>query len=86
MENDMTFGIVMLQVTSFDNCTCIADRIMNDHLHNFTVSSGTAVDMKCEQQCNKLGVFLAVIFLAILLIFILEVPNVIITVRQEFLI
>lgn len=43
--------------------------------------NGTAVDGRCYQGCNKLGIYLGVVFFALLFIFILQVPNVIITVR-----
>ena len=76
--------IVVLQDTSFENCGCIADRMQqNDTISDLNLYdvNGGAVDGRCDQGCNKLGLFLGIMFVALLLIFILQVPNVIITVR-----
>ena len=72
-----------MQEVSFDNCACIFDRITNI-TSKFAMSNGTAVNGICEQSCNKLGIFLVVVFLVLILLFMLQVPNVVITVRQEY--
>ena len=81
----------------FENCSCIADNLASqllergspyygvndtDALSSLLLTNGTAVDGRCDQGCNKLGLFLVLIAIALFLIFILQVPYVIITVRQ----
>lgn len=77
---------VYMQEPHFDNCTCVGDRM--EQSSNYTLSAfitntsnATAVDGQCDQGCNKLGIFLGIMFIALLLIFILQVPNIVITVR-----
>ena len=58
--------------------------MLNDTLSAFMSTSkfnATAVDGQCDLECNKIGIFLGVLFIALLLIFILQVPNIVITVR-----
>ena len=56
---------------------------MNNSLDRIT--NGSAVDGKCDQGCNKMGLFLGVLFVGLLLVFVLQVPNIVITVRQVYL-
>lgn len=68
-----------MQEISFQNCSCIAGQL---ELRDVTsLDNSSAVEGQCDQGCNKLGLYLGVIFFALLLIFILQVPNIIITVR-----
>ena len=53
----------------------------SDILSSVLLTNGTATDGRCDQGCKMLGVFLAVIAVALFLIFMLQVPYVIITVR-----
>jgi len=78
----------------FQNCSCIAGNLATQTLNTTgfessdiyqlttdLLSNATAVEGRCDQGCNLLGVFLAVIAVALFLIFMLQVPTVIITVR-----
>ena len=56
----------------------MAERLQ-DGIGNFSM---TAKDGICDQGCNKLWIFLVILGLYLFLIFILNVPNVIITVRS----
>ncbi len=70
--------------SAFEDCECISKMYGgNDSLilDESISMNGTAIEGRCNQGCNYLGIFLAVIFVALFLIFILQVPNVLITVR-----
>ena len=67
----------------FENCECISNISDNNDsiLDELIAMNGTANEGRCNQGCNNLGIFLASIFVSLFLIFILQVPNVLITVR-----
>ena len=81
----------------FENCSCIADNLASQLIQQETyngindtgtptsilLSNSTATDGRCDLGCNKLGLFLAFIAVALFLMFILQVPYVIITVRSD---
>ena len=48
--------------------------------------NSTATDGRCDQGCNKLGVFLALTAVVLFLIFTLYVPYIVITIRSEVMI
>ena len=52
-----------------------------DIVSSILLTNATATDGRCDQGCNMLGLFLALIAVAIFFIFMLQVPYVIITVR-----
>ena len=52
---------------------------LQDDVENFSM---TAKDGICDQVCNKLWIFLVFLGLYLFLLFVLNVPNVIITVRS----
>lgn len=81
----------------FENCTCVSSNLasqlfnttpqyMNTDLTQLTFDlsiNGTAKEGRCDQGCNLIGPFLVVIGIALFLIFMLQVPYVIITVRYR---
>ena len=94
IESDIPL-LYALQRPVFENCSCIADSLASqslqrgspygfndtDALSSLLLSNGTAVDGRCDQECNKLGPFLVLIGVIIFLILILYVPYIITTVR-----
>ena len=58
----------------------------NDQYNIEWSGNATAVDGTCPHFCNKMGIFLGIIFITLFLIFILQVPNIVITVRQVVII
>ena len=79
----------------FENCSCVAESLalqlvnasnpLNSDLSQLTFdlsSNSTATEGMCDQGCNLLGLFLVFIALALFLIFMLQVPYIIITVRS----
>ena len=72
----------------FENCTCVAEMqavesgfSYNDPASLVFLSNSTVTEGRCNQSCNTLGVYLGVIAVAIFLVFMLYVPDVIVTVR-----
>ncbi len=60
---------------------------MNSDLAQLTsdlLPNGTVTEGRCDQGCQLIGPFLLVIGIALFLIFMLQVPYVIITVRYVF--
>ena len=64
----------------FENCTCVVSSLEMEQGGNLSVA-GSASDGRCDSNCNNLGLFLFLLAVSLFLIFMLNIPNVIITIR-----
>ena len=76
-----------MQRPTFSNCSCIAENLLSmSESDQFSVPSqlypnSTAVEGKCPQDCNTLGLWLLLIAVVVFLIFVLRIPTLLITIR-----
>ena len=69
------------------DCTCVANNVFSDVMSNVidekngSLSNSTAVSGLCPQSCNYLGGFLVCVTVFVFLIFMLEVPTLLVTIR-----
>ena len=75
----------------FENCSCVAEhlyQLSNDELSGSLTSSpssylanSTAADGMCDINCHNLAPFLLCAGVLIFLLFVLKIPNVLVTIR-----
>ena len=80
-----------LQRPVFENCSCVAanlglrqltDNITTEFLSDEEIlAMSTATEGQCDNGCIGLGPFLALSIIALFLIFLLQVPNIFVTIR-----
>ena len=76
----------MLQYPIFENCSCVAASLaarLELASEEEVLTDSFAVGGMCDNGCNLFGVFISLSLLALFLLFILEVPNVVITIRYS---
>lgn len=80
-----------LQKPVFENCSCVAEHFYLDSITDPTVTNtrelleftgnSTAANGMCSTNCHLLGPFLFLCGLLIFLLFVLKIPNVLVTIR-----
>ena len=74
-----------MQRPNFENCSCVVANLASSL--NLSTSdqaillNGTATDGVCDNGCENLGLFLGLLLVMVFLLFILEVPNFVVTMR-----
>ena len=73
------------QEDDFDRCRCVADRLSAVNSSTYSTllaANSSASDGLCGRDCGlKLGLFLALIGVGLFTVFMLQIPNVIVTIR-----
>lgn len=75
-----------MQLPVFDNCACITENLalmnnMSTLSDEELVAMSTATVGVCENGCVSFGIFLGLSVITLFLTFILEIPNIVITIR-----
>ena len=75
------------QEADFEQCSCIADRLSSSSANSsytaVLAANSTATDGLCDRNCGvKLGFFLLLIGVGLFCVFMLQIPNVLVTIRS----
>ena len=81
-----------LQQATYDNCTCVEDnlrRLYSSSSRNYTeddiAEQSVVSEGACDNGCRNLAPYLIVSIIALLLVFIIVVPNIFVTIRLVFM-
>ena len=69
------------QNPEFVDCSCVANNVIVVEEKNGSLSNSTAVSGSCPQSCDFLGGFVVFVTVFVFLIFMIEVPTLLVTIR-----
>ena len=75
---------VAMQRPIFENCSCVAANLalsLNLSTSEEILMNDTATEGVCDNGCRNFGLFLGLVLVMTFMLFILEVPNIVITIR-----